>query len=271
MIGRFLEHAGGGRALADWLLGKFGRERAVWAVLLAAFLVGLPIFFEVGFIILVPLVWNLARESKTVAALLRHGADGAAHHHACAGAAASGALGRLPVAGRGPGRVILYGAALSLPMAIVSGILYGGWISTRIFLPVPAMAVGRQPASRKAKNPPPVPLVVLILLLPVLLIFAATIWGGPVFGFLGHPFTALTITALAAMLCFGLGARARPQGDFQNGHRFAGAHRHAAGHHGRRRRLQAGDRGFRRRTLRRQTAGRIRHFAAAGGLSDGRP
>jgi H+/gluconate symporter-like permease len=54
----------GGRALADWLLSKFGRERAAWAMLFAALLVGLPIFFEVGFIILVPLVWNLARESK---------------------------------------------------------------------------------------------------------------------------------------------------------------------------------------------------------------
>ena len=64
MIGRFLEYSGGGRALADWLLEKFGRERAVWAMLITAFLVGLPIFFEVGFIILVPLVWNLARESK---------------------------------------------------------------------------------------------------------------------------------------------------------------------------------------------------------------
>src|SRR5579863_10642180 len=64
MIGRFVEHSGGGRALADWLLAKFGRERAVWAVLTASFLVGLPIFFEVGFIILVPIVWELARESK---------------------------------------------------------------------------------------------------------------------------------------------------------------------------------------------------------------
>ena len=64
MIGRFLEHSGGGRALADWLLGKFGRDHAAWAVLVAAFIVGLPIFFEVGFIILVPLVWSLARESK---------------------------------------------------------------------------------------------------------------------------------------------------------------------------------------------------------------
>src|SRR5690349_12366237 len=45
MIGRFLEYSGGGRALADWLLLKFGKERAAWAILVAAFLVGLPIFF----------------------------------------------------------------------------------------------------------------------------------------------------------------------------------------------------------------------------------
>src|SRR5215813_8740767 len=64
MIGRFLEYSGSGRALADWLLERFGRDRAAWAMLVSAFLVGLPIFFEVGFIILVPLVWNLARESK---------------------------------------------------------------------------------------------------------------------------------------------------------------------------------------------------------------
>ena len=42
MIGRFLEYSGGGRALADWLLEKFGSERAAWAVVLASFLVGLP-------------------------------------------------------------------------------------------------------------------------------------------------------------------------------------------------------------------------------------
>src|ERR1022692_4595103 len=39
MIGRFLEYSGGGRALADWLLDKFGIENAAWAMLAAAFLV----------------------------------------------------------------------------------------------------------------------------------------------------------------------------------------------------------------------------------------
>src|ERR1700682_4685565 len=44
MIGRFLEYSGGGRALADWLLLKFGKDNAAWAMLVSAYLVGLPIF-----------------------------------------------------------------------------------------------------------------------------------------------------------------------------------------------------------------------------------
>ena len=49
MIGAYLEHSGGGLALADWLIARFGKERSSWAMLIAGFLVGLPIFFEVGF------------------------------------------------------------------------------------------------------------------------------------------------------------------------------------------------------------------------------
>src|ERR1051326_3104739 len=123
MIGRFLEHSGGGRALADWLLAKFGNQNAAWAMLVAAFLVGLPIFFEVGFVILVPLVWNLARETKR--SLLYYGLPMAAAltvthslvppHPAPAAAA--------QLLGADLGRTILYGAAASIPMAIMGGIL----------------------------------------------------------------------------------------------------------------------------------------------------
>jgi gluconate transporter len=208
MIGRFLEHSGGGRALADWLLLKFGRDHAVWAVLTAAFLVGLPIFFEVGFIILVPLVWNLARESKR--SLLYYGLPMAAAltvthslvppHPAPAAAA--------QLLGADLGRTILYGAAASIPMAIMGGIVYGGWLSKRLFIPVPAMAV-REPAPGTQPAPPPVPLVMVVLILPVLFIFAATVSnfaGGPgqnVLGFFGHPFAALLITTLLAIVVFG--------------------------------------------------------------------
>jgi H+/gluconate symporter-like permease len=50
----------------------------------------------------------------------------------------------------------------------------------------------------------PVPLVVFLLLLPVLLIFASTVWKDATLGFIGHPFTALAITALASMYFLGM-------------------------------------------------------------------
>ena len=207
MIGRFIENSGGGRVLADWLLGKFGRERAVWALLVASYLVGLPIFFEVGFIILAPLVWSLARESKR--SLLVYGmpvaaALSATHSlvppHPAPVAAAQ-------LLGADLGRIILYGVAISLPMAVIGGIVYGGWIAKRMFIPVPEMALRAEP--EKQETPPPVSLVTLILLLPVLLIFMASITatanlpGKEMLGFLGHPFTALLLTTLAAMFVFG--------------------------------------------------------------------
>jgi len=207
MIGQFIEHSGGGTALADWLIGKFGRERAVWALLVAAYLVGLPIFFEVGFIILAPLVWSLARESKR--SLLFYGmpvaaALSATHslvppHPAPVGAA--------QLLGADMGRIILYGIAVSLPMAVLGGVVYGRWIAKRMFIPMPAMALRAQPEKRE--NPPPVAVVTLILLLPVLLIFIASVTSSAnplakgLLTFIGHPFTALLITTLIAMIVLG--------------------------------------------------------------------
>ncbi|MGH6961280.1 MAG: gluconate:H+ symporter, partial [Dongiaceae bacterium] len=208
MVGRFLEHSGGGRRLAEWLLDKFGRDRAAWAVFTSSFLVGLPIFFEVGFIILVPVVWSLARESKR--SLLLYGMPMAAAltvthalvpPHPAPAAAAS-------LMGADLGRTILYGVAFSIPTAIAGGIFYGGWIARRLHIPVPEMAE-RQAGNPDERPAPPVWLVILLLLLPVLFIFAATIAnlaeapGRAMVGFFGHPFTALTVTALLAMAAFG--------------------------------------------------------------------
>jgi gluconate transporter len=208
MIGRFLEHSGGAQVLADWLVEKFGKDRAAWALLVASFLVGLPIFFEVGFVILAPLVWNLARETKR--SLLFYGMPMAAAltiTHSLvpphpAPAAASQML------GGDLGTTILYGIAVSIPVAIFGGMIYGSWIAKRINLGVPAIAEAAE--KHDTKNAPPVGVVILLLLLPILLIFGATVAnlrnmpykGAAVF--LGHPFTALAITALVVIYFFGI-------------------------------------------------------------------
>ena len=209
MIGAYLEYSGGGRVLADWLLEHFGKERAAWAMLVACFLVGLPIFFEVGFIIMVPLVWSLTRESKR--SLLFYGmpmagaltiAHGLVPPHPAPAAAAQ-------LLGADLGHAILISILLSIPMAILSGITYGGWIGRRMNIPLPAIADAVPEAPKQKSAPPSVGVVVLLLLLPVLLIFGATIAGlyripfRPVAVFLGHPFSALTVTALLALWYFG--------------------------------------------------------------------
>lgn len=211
ILGQFIQHSGGGSSLASWLLGKFGQERARWAVLTGAFLVGLPIFFDVGFIILAPIVWNLARESGR--SLLLYGmplASALTLTHAFvpphpAPAAAAQLL------GADLGLTILYGIAISIPLVLIGGIFYGGWIARRIFVPVPAMAAQAASAvpETAARRPPSPASVLFVLLLPVALIFLATVAdmtampGQPLFAFLGHPFTALTVAAMLAMWIMG--------------------------------------------------------------------
>src|SRR5262249_43161774 len=101
------------------------------------------------------------------------------------------------------GRTILQGAAVSVPMVIAAGMIYGAWISRRMFIPVPEFASATE--ERSAGHAPPVPLVVLLLLLPVLLIFGSAMIGrlrqpspGPAV-FFGHPFTALAVTLLVCL------------------------------------------------------------------------
>ena len=207
MMGRYLESSGGGRALAEWLLGKFGPRNAVWAVLTASFIVGLPIFFEVAFMIMLPLVLSLARQSKK--SLLYYGLPMACAFtvthamvppHPAPAAAAQ-------LMGANLALVILYGTALAIPMAL-SGVVYGLWIAKRMFIPVPQNKAHTE-APEARQSPPPVPLVALLLTLPVLLIFAATIANRPgskaesFLTFVGHPFTALTIAVLASMFFLG--------------------------------------------------------------------
>lgn len=209
MIGRFLQYSGGGRVLADWLLAKAGPEHAQWAALVTAFLVGLPVFFEIGFIILVPLAWSLARESKR--SLLLFGLPIAAAltvTHALVPPHPAPAV-AAQLMGADTGRVILWGAILSIPLMVAGGIFYGGSIGKRISPVIPALA-GAQDAKAKSESAPPsLALTIFLLLLPVLLIVTATLAGffhlpaQDIYKFFGHPFIALLLTALACMYFLG--------------------------------------------------------------------
>ena len=63
MFGQFLEESGGIDRLSQTINNKFGDKNSQWAVVLTGFLVAILVFFEVGLIILMPLIYSLAKKS----------------------------------------------------------------------------------------------------------------------------------------------------------------------------------------------------------------
>jgi len=71
MFGKMLEVSGGADVLADTLLKRFG-DRSQWALGITGFLVSIPIFLDVGFVMLVPLVYSLSEKSKNPCCIMRY-------------------------------------------------------------------------------------------------------------------------------------------------------------------------------------------------------
>src|SRR4051812_36473230 len=65
MLGKMLAESGGAERIANTLVARFGQSRVHWAVMVIACIVGIPVFFQVGFVLLIPLVFLLARQTKT--------------------------------------------------------------------------------------------------------------------------------------------------------------------------------------------------------------
>ena len=214
MFGQLLEVSGGAERLTLSLLRVFGRERATWAMTLAGFLVAIPVFFDVGFIILVPLVYTLARETRR--SLLLYGIPllaGLAVTHAFV-PPTPGPIAVAQLVGADLGRVILFGCLIGLPCTILAGPLFGSWIARRIHAGVPEYLAGDQRSEVRADGLPSFGLVFGILLLPLVLILINTVTGalltGPehaalrrVCAFIGHPFFALLAATLVAFTALG--------------------------------------------------------------------
>ncbi|MEV0699898.1 GntP family transporter [Saccharopolyspora sp. NPDC050389] len=64
MVGRIIELSGGANALAHTLIERFGERRTPLALAVAGFILGIPVFFEVGLIILMPLAYGVTRSAR---------------------------------------------------------------------------------------------------------------------------------------------------------------------------------------------------------------
>ncbi|GAB3498705.1 GntP family permease [Nocardiopsis coralliicola] len=217
MIGRLLEVTGGARVLAEALVRAFGEQRAPLALGIASLLFAFPIFFDAGLIVMLPVVFSVARRvggSVLYYALPAAGAFAVMHAFVPPHPGPVTAATQL---GAPMGTVLLVGTVLAIPTWYIGSYLYSLYAGRRFDLPVPEILTEGLGDTRDDERPPHLLTVVGILLLPMLLVLLNT--GGSTlvetgylpegnavvdaFLLIGNAPVALLITTLVALAVLG--------------------------------------------------------------------
>lgn len=213
MFGAILEHSGGAEALAKYLLGKFGEKRTPFALMLTGFFIAIPVFFDVGFIILIPLVYSIQRKTKK--SLLLYAIPllaGLAITHAFI-PPTPGPVAVADILKADLGWVILFGFIAGIPAAIISGPLFAKYIAKRIHINAPDIEI----EDVDITNYPSVGMIIAIIGIPIVLIVGNTFLNSQLLEniaipkqlktwmhMIGHPFSALIIANLMAWYLLGI-------------------------------------------------------------------
>lgn len=220
LFGAMLETAGGVGVISAALLRFTGEKRAGWALGAAGFLIAIPVFFDVAFIILAPLLYGLSRTTgRSVVYFAVPLLAGLATTHAFI-PPTPGPIAVADLLGADLGHVILFGAIAGLPAMIVAGPMYAALAFSRAKgAPPPAFAPPEETEHGAAgeKKPTLAP-AVLITVLPLVLVLAGAFAASlapegrlrSILEIAGHPFMALMLACLAAYvwLRFSLKVRA---------------------------------------------------------------
>ncbi len=134
MLGKMMAESGAATQIAYTLIRLFGEKRIHWAMVLIGLVVGLPAFFEVGFVLLVPIVYTVARRTKTSLVLV--GLPLVAGLSVVHGLVPPHPAAMLAVTiyKADVGRTILYALIVGLPTAVIAGPLYAMLIAPHIKL-----------------------------------------------------------------------------------------------------------------------------------------
>ena len=209
MFGAILEASGGAQTLAVTMVKKFGDEKAAWALGITGLVISIPVFFDAGLIILIPLAFSLAKRTKKSSLfyaipLLAGLAVGHAFIPPTPGPVLVATMLNVEL-----GWVILVGVCCGFFAMIVAGPVWGAVCGKKYYVPVPDQIANQEDIDESKL--PSFASVVTIIMIPLVLIILKSVAGvvpalagvAPLFNFLGQPFAALLIATLATMFILG--------------------------------------------------------------------
>lgn len=213
MLGKMMEESGGAERIARTLIGAFGEKNVHWAMMFVAFLVGIPVFFQVGFVLLIPLVFTIAKETglslNKIGLPLLAGLS-VVHGLVPPHPAAMAAVG---IFNANVGKTILYSIIVGLPTAILAGPVFATFISKKVPGNAPENFASTVKTGRSDSEMPGFLITLFTILLPVLLMLLSTFAdislakGTPLrtaLNFIGNPITSLLISVIVSLFTFGI-------------------------------------------------------------------
>lgn len=211
MFGAILQVSGGVEVIAQTLLDKFGEKKAAWALGVTGLIVGMPVFFESGLLILIPIAFGIAKKTNRsifhyAIPLLAGLAIGHAFIPPTPGPVLVAEMLNVELS-----YVIILGIIIGIPAMILAGPVFGKFAGDRYNFPVPSSFEQNEKKMVEGKLPS-FGTVVVIILLPLFLIILNTLSSvipfmkplNPVLTFLGTPVIALLLSTITAMVLLGM-------------------------------------------------------------------
>ncbi|MEK4361103.1 GntP family permease [Paenibacillus sp. FSL M8-0212] len=211
MLGKLMAESGGAERIAQTLVRVFGEKNVHWAMMVVALICGIPVFIQVGIVLLFPLVFVIAKHTGT--SLIKIGLSlvaGLAVVHSLIPPHPAAML-AVGIFNADIGKTIFLALIVSLPAAAIAGPLYGTWISKRIKVETSSELM-EQFTETKDRELPGFGITLFTILLPVILMLLATIVDlmlpetngfRQVVDFIGSPIIALLLALLFAFYSFG--------------------------------------------------------------------
>ncbi|WP_050465395.1 GntP family permease [Herbaspirillum autotrophicum] len=212
MLGKMMAESGGAERIATTMIDAFGEKNVHWAMMTVAFIVGLPVFFEVGFVLLIPIAFNVAKRTGT--SMVMVGIPMVAGLSVVHGLIPPHPAALLAVTAYNAdiGRTILYALMVGIPTAIIAGPIFGKLMSKYV-IPNPDNPLISQfvEADRKG-DLPGFGITLFTILLPVALMligswadlfFTPKTFANDFLRLIGNSVIALLIATLVSFYTFG--------------------------------------------------------------------
>ncbi|WFA88001.1 MULTISPECIES: GntP family permease [Paenibacillus] len=211
MLGKLMAESGGAERIAQTLVRVFGEKNVHWAMMVVALICGIPVFIQVGIVLLFPLVFVIAKHTGT--SLIKIGLSlvaGLAVVHSLIPPHPAAML-AVGIFNADVGKTIFLALIVSIPAAAIAGPLYGTWISKRIKVETSSELM-EQFTETKDRELPGFGITLFTILLPVILMLLATIVDlilpetngfRQVVDFIGSPIIALLLALLFSFYSFG--------------------------------------------------------------------